>query len=92
MDETAGGAPVNGATRNDVWVVVEQHDGAAAEVSLELLGRARELADRLGGRVGAVLIGADQAVTALAPALVARGADIVYLAAHDDLTHYLTQP
>ena len=32
--------------RNDVWVVVEQHDGVAAEVSLELLGRARELADR----------------------------------------------
>lgn len=92
MDETAGGAPVNGATRNDVWVVVEQHDGAAAEVSLELLGRARELADQLGVRVGAVLIGADQAVTALAPALVARGADIVYLAGHDDLTHYLTQP
>ena len=35
---------------HDVWVVVEQHDGVAAEVSLELLGRARELADHLGVR------------------------------------------
>ena len=41
MAETQGGAPVK---RNDVWVVVEQHDGVAAEVSLELLGRARSVA------------------------------------------------
>ncbi len=81
---------VNG--RADVWVVVEQHDGVAAEVSLELLGRARELADRLGVAVGAVLAGAGEAVRALAPALVARGADTVYLAAHQDLAAYLALP
>jgi electron transfer flavoprotein alpha subunit len=76
----------------DVWVVVEQHDGAAAEVSLELLGRARELAERLGVRVGAVLAGAGEAVEALAPALIARGADTVYAAGHDDLADYLALP
>jgi electron transfer flavoprotein alpha subunit len=81
-----------GASRRDVWVVVEQHDGRAAEVSLELLGRARELADRLGVQVGAVLAGAGASVRALAPALIARGADTVYLAAHDDLGDYLALP
>ncbi len=79
-----------GAT--DVWVVVEQHGGVAAEVSLELLGRARELAGRLGAEVGAVLIGAGEAVKALAPAVVARGADTVYAVAHDDLASYLALP
>jgi electron transfer flavoprotein alpha subunit len=71
---------------------VEQRDGVAAEVSLELLGRARELADRLGVKVGAVLAGAGEAVKALAPALVARGADTVYLAGHEDLAQYLAMP
>ena len=76
----------------DVWVVVEQHDGVAAEVSLELLGRARELAATLGVSVGAVLAGAGAPVRALAPALVARGADTVYLADHEALAHYLALP
>jgi electron transfer flavoprotein alpha subunit len=76
----------------DVWVFVEQRDGVAAEVSLELLGRARELADRLGAKVGAVVAGAGEPVRALAPALVARGADTVYVADHDDLAQYLALP
>jgi electron transfer flavoprotein alpha subunit len=80
------------ARTGDVWVFVEQRDGVAAEVSLELLGRARELADRLGVKVGAVVAGAGAPVRALAPALVARGADTVYLADHDDLAQYLALP
>ena len=63
----------------------------AAEVSLELLGHARELAARLGARTGAVCAGGESA-RALAPALVAAGADTVYLAAHDSLGEYLAQP
>ena len=90
MDSQTGGAPASGA--GDVWVVVEQHDGVAAEVSLELLGRARELADTLGVQVGAVLAGAGAPVRALAPALVARGADTVYLADHEALAQYLALP
>ncbi len=78
--------------RSDVWVVVEQHDGVAAEVSLELLGRARELADTLGAQVGAVLIGAGAALGDVARELVARGADTVFFVVHDDLAHYLAQP
>jgi electron transfer flavoprotein alpha subunit len=91
LASAAGRAPVSGAG-NDVWVVVEQHGGVAAEVSLELLGRARELADRLGVGTGAVLAGAGESVRALAPALIARGADTVYLADHEDLGHYLALP
>lgn len=78
--------------RGDVWVFVEQHDGAAAEVSLELLGRARELADRLGVRAGAVVAGAGDAVQALPPALIAHGADVVYRAADDAFAQYLALP
>ena len=63
----------------------------AAEVSLELLGQARVLADRLGTRTGAVCAGGEPA-RALAPALVAAGADTVYLAVDDSLIEYLAQP
>jgi electron transfer flavoprotein alpha subunit len=76
----------------DVWVVVEQHDGAIAEVSLELLGRARTLAGQLGATVGAVVAGAGEAVRCLAPLLVARGADTVYVADHESLVDYLALP
>ena len=82
----------HGPGGGDVWVFVEQRDGVAAEVSLELLGRARELADRLGAKVGAVVAGAGAPVRSLAPALVARGADTVYLADHEDLAQYLALP
>ena len=80
------------STRGDVWVVIEQHDGVTAEVSLELLGRAHELAAELGVGTGAVVAGAGAPVRALAPHLVARGADTVYLADHDDLKDYLALP
>ncbi len=91
-DETAPGASREGKGRGDVWVVVEQHDGVVAEVSLELLGRGRTLADRLGVGVGTVLAGSGKAVEALAPALIARGADTVYTAGHDSLADYLALP
>jgi electron transfer flavoprotein alpha subunit len=39
-----------------------------------------------------VVAGAGEPVRALAPALVARGADTVYLADHDDLAQYLALP
>jgi electron transfer flavoprotein alpha subunit len=74
----------------EVWVWVEVDDARPAEVSLELLGRARELADRLRARVGAVVCGAG--VTELGPGLIAHGADTVYAADHPDLAAYLAQP
>jgi electron transfer flavoprotein alpha subunit len=41
----------------DIAVVVEHHDGAVAEVTFELLARARALAAACGGRVLAVAVG-----------------------------------
>ena len=61
----------------EVWVFAEQEDGKLASIAFELLGKARELADKLGVKVGAVLMGSG--VEALAKELFAGGADIVHL-------------
>ena len=44
-------------TKGEVWVFAEQEEGKLAEIAFELLGKARELADKLGVKVGAVLMG-----------------------------------
>jgi electron transfer flavoprotein alpha subunit len=74
----------------EVWVYVETGGGIAAEVSLELLGRARELADHLGATTGALVVG--DKVRRLADVLIASGADTVYVADHPCLKDYLAQP
>ena len=61
----------------EVWVFAEQEEGKLAEIAFELLGKARELADKLGVKVGAVLMGSG--VEALAKPLFEGGADIVHL-------------
>jgi len=91
----SGGAGAGGAAGGDVWVFIEVAAGRAAgpqaaEVSLELLGKARELADQLGVRAAAVVPGAG--VSSLARSLVAHGADVVYVADDPRLAHYLAQP
>ena len=43
--------------QGEVWVFAEQEDGSLHDVVLELCGKARELADRLGVKAGAVLPG-----------------------------------
>jgi electron transfer flavoprotein alpha subunit/NAD-dependent dihydropyrimidine dehydrogenase PreA subunit len=72
-----------------VWVFAEQREGELNRVSVELLGRAQGLAKDLNQEVAAVLIG-DQ-VSGLASALIAFGADKVYLAEHAALKHYRTE-
>ena len=64
-------------TKGEVWVFAEQEDGKLAGIAFELLGKARELADKLGVKVGAVLMGAG--VEALAQPLFEGGADVVHL-------------
>jgi electron transfer flavoprotein alpha subunit len=76
--------------KGEVWVYAEQEDGQLHDVSLELCGKARELADRLGVRMGAVLPGAN--VRGLCDTLIGHGADVVYLTDDEHLSHYQTGP
>ncbi len=75
---------------NGVWVYVENDNSAIADVSIELLGKGRELADRLDSELAAIIIG--HKVSSLAPELIACGADKVYVAEHPELKYYLTLP
>ncbi len=63
--------------QGEVWVFAEQEEGNLSDVPRELLGKGRELADRLGVKLGAVLLGAG--VKPLAKDLFEAGADIVHL-------------
>ena len=45
--------------QKSIWVFIEHTDGEIADVSLELTGRARELADQLGYEVVGLLCGHD---------------------------------
>lgn len=74
----------------EVWVFVEHSDGRPAPVSWELLGKGRELAADLGGKVCSVLLG--HQVAALAREAFAYGADKVYYIDDPVLAHYRTQP
>jgi len=74
----------------EVWVFIEQADGRIADVSLELLTKAGELAAKLDGRVGALLLGHE--VAELAEPAIHHGADVVFVADHPELALYRTLP
>jgi len=84
------------AENRDVWVFCERHETGIAPVSLELLGRARELARQLGGQVCALLLGASpdggEGESGLEQQLIHHGADRVLLAQHPELDLYRTLP
>ena len=96
--EDADGAGGSGTPRGPVrersemgsiWVVAEVLGGGPRPVTLELLGRASELATRLGTNVEAMLIG--DGVERHAALLAAHGADAVWLADDARLAHYDTE-
>lgn len=74
--------------RKGVWVFAEQRDGVLTPVSLELLGKAQELAGALDQDVSAVLLG--YKVSDLCKTLGEHGADNVYLVEHRALKDYRT--
>jgi electron transfer flavoprotein alpha subunit len=74
--------------QGEVWVFAEQEDGSLHDVSLELCGRAAELASRLGVRTGAVLPGHN--VEAMTRQLIAYGIDTVYAVDDTRLGHFQT--
>lgn len=71
-----------------VMVFAEQRCGDLKKVSLELLGKGKELADTLGVELSSALIGHD--VEGLAPTLIAHGADRVHLIDAPVLENYST--
>ena len=73
-----------------VLVVCEQRDGNLQSVSLELIGKARELADELKEEVIAVIAG--KKVSDLTQELISYGADKVYYVEDDKLDKYITEP
>jgi electron transfer flavoprotein alpha subunit len=60
----------------NVAVFIEQHDGVVAGVSYEMLGEGRKLADQLGEKLVAVLLGHE--MRKAAEDLIKYGADKVY--------------
>lgn len=76
--------------QKSIWVFIEHADGRIADVSLELAGKARDLADLLGYDVVGLLCGHD--VDEMARDVIRHGADRVLLADHPELAYYRTLP
>ena len=79
---------MNIADYKGVWVFAEQREGELQKVSLELLGEGRRVADKLGVKLTALLLGNN--VSNLAEKLAAHGADEVLVAEDKNLEHYTT--
>jgi len=77
-------------TKPQIWVFAEQRGGVLHDVGLELLGKARELAEPAGSLVAAILLGKD--VLPLAETLMRYGADTVLVADHPGLEPYRLLP
>ncbi|MDR2167082.1 MAG: electron transfer flavoprotein subunit alpha/FixB family protein [Clostridiales bacterium] len=71
-----------------ILIICEQRDGILHKVSLELIGKARELAT--DNRVVALLLG--HKIEGLARTLVDHGADKVIFADDEILAQYMTEP
>jgi caffeyl-CoA reductase-Etf complex subunit CarE len=74
----------------NVFVIAEQREGVLQPVTLELLGKARELADIRGASVSAILIGDE--VRNLSDILIQHGADRVFVSEAKFLNYYRTIP
>lgn len=72
-----------------VWVFAEQRDGELQKVALELLGKGREIADKLGVELTALLLG-HKNIDEMTKKIGAYGADRVLVCDHELLTHYTT--
>ena len=74
----------------NVYVFIEQREGVIQNVALELLGKARELADALNEKVYAILLGHN--LSTQAQECIAYGADTVLRVDAPELETYVTEP
>ncbi|MEM2909927.1 MAG: electron transfer flavoprotein subunit alpha/FixB family protein [Nitrososphaerota archaeon] len=72
-----------------IWVFLEQNEGVLEEVSLEVLGKASELASKVGAEVTGILLGHN--VKRLADEAIKRGAESIILADSPVLENYMTE-
>ena len=79
---------MNIADYKGIWVFAEQREGKLQKVSLELLGEGKRLANELGVKLTAILLGNN--VEGLASTLGEHGADEVLVAESPELEHYTT--
>jgi electron transfer flavoprotein alpha subunit len=75
-----------GSLFHGIWVFGDYRDYYQNRVTLQLIAKGRELAETLGTRVTALLLG--EAVHQYAMEYIAHGADVVMVAEHPDLRHY----
>lgn len=73
----------------DVWVFIEQREGKIANVSLELLGEGRKIADKLGVKLKCILLG--NKIGNLAKDIIKYGADHVMYIEDKFLEVYSTE-
>ena len=79
---------MNLADYNGVWVFAEQRAGELQKVSLEILGEGRKLADKLGTKLTALVLGDN--IGGLANVLGSHGADEVLVVDNPLLKNYTT--
>ncbi len=89
-ERSATETPADATSPPEIWVFLEHTDGHPASVSWELLGKARELASDLRGRVCAVVLG--HGVDRLTKESFTYGAERAYAIDDAALAHYRTQP
>jgi electron transfer flavoprotein alpha subunit len=82
--------PVDKAKYRNVWIVAEQKKGVVQSVTYELLGAGRQLADKRGSELHAVLMGRD--MDGACDELIARGADVVHYMDGDVFGEYQDEP
>jgi len=78
------------ASYKGVWVFCEQKKGVVQNICYELLGKGRELADKLGTHLSGVLLG--DKISDKAKDIIYRGADKVYLVESEKLANYQPEP
>ncbi len=76
--------------KNNLIVYCEIEDGRVADVSLELLTKGRQLANRLGIRLEAIVVG--DKLNGVEKQLFPYGADVVYLVEDPRLYPYTSNP
>jgi electron transfer flavoprotein alpha subunit len=85
-----GASSIKGVSYEGVAVFIEALNGSAAPVSLELIGKARELAQkRKCGVIGFVL---GNEVEKIADEAIFSGCDEIHMVSHPELKTYLSRP